>query len=77
MVLNPPYDWEGAETEGGECENKNYRFLFRKSQAINEITNDSEFPDLEKFQLYESEWELLGNYKEILEVYELGAENKC
>lgn len=38
------------------------------SQAIIDITNDSEFNDLEKFQLDDDDWKLLKDYKRILRV---------
>lgn len=37
-------------------------------QAIEEITHDNEFKELHKFQLSESDWDLLNDYKKILEV---------
>ena len=39
------------------------------SQAIIDITNDSEFNDLEKFQLDDDDWKLLKDYKRILRVW--------
>lgn len=37
-------------------------------QAIIDITNDSEFNDLQKFGLDDDDWMLLKNYKTILQV---------
>ena len=38
-------------------------------QAIKDITNDADFQDLEKFFITESDWKLLENYQEILQVH--------
>jgi len=37
-------------------------------QAIEDITHDNEFKELQKFQLSDRDWKLLEDYQEILQV---------
>ena len=37
-------------------------------QAIEDITHDNEFKELQKFQLTERDWKLLEDYQQILQV---------
>ena len=69
MVINIAYDYPSSQTEKCELNAYFYLFiLFINIQAINNITNDSEFKDLHKFQLDDSDWDLLEDYVKILEV---------
>ena len=57
--------------------NQNNTSLVISSQAIIDITNDSEFSDLEKFQLDDDDWKLLKDYKRILRVWIYVYNNIC
>lgn len=48
--------------------NQSNTSLVISPQAIIDITNDSEFTDLHKFELDDDDWMLLKDYKRVLQV---------
>jgi hypothetical protein len=70
VVLNVADDQPGSHVEGGNLLSIHCTFLFYQSenQAVEKLTHHNEFKDLHKFQLSNSDWNLLKDYEEILQV---------
>ena len=57
--------------------NQSNTSLVISPQAIIDITNDSEFTDLHKFELDDDDWMLLKDYKRVLQVWIYVYNNIC